>query len=327
MEPSVTVNGRARRLGPVGGHVTLLSWLRDIGLTGPKEGCAEGECGACAVLVSRPEGDGAEPLDRDQRLPGSRRRLRGPGGAHRRGPGYPGGPAPGAAGDGRPRRIAVRLLHPGLRLRHGRGVLPTGPYAERPDRAGRRRRARGGRGTGRPRARRATARPTPPPPAPPPTTSTAPTASTCTPSAATCAAAPATGPSATPRTPCRTPGLTDPLRDRCEQPAPPPVATRIASAYGTFVRPATLTEALDLLADEPDAQLVAGSTDWGVELNLRHARAPLSIGIDRLPELRQLEVSDDGSTSAPPSPCPRSSAAWPAGFRCWTRCSRSSRPG
>ena len=38
--------------------------------------------------------------------------------------------------------------------------------------------------------------------------------------------------------------------------------------------------------------MVAGATDWGVEVNLRHARASLSIGIDRLPELRRLEVAD-----------------------------------
>ena len=82
-------------------------------------------------------------------------------------------------------------------------------------------------------------------------------------------------------------------RDAANSRRPPPVATRIASAHGTFVRPATLAEALDLLADEPDAQLVAGSTDWGVELNLRHARARLSIGIDRLAELRRLEVTDE----------------------------------
>ena len=58
MEPHVVVNGRARELGEVGGHTTLLEWLRQTGYTGCKEGCAEGECGACAVLVARAETNG-----------------------------------------------------------------------------------------------------------------------------------------------------------------------------------------------------------------------------------------------------------------------------
>ena len=59
VKPQLVVNGRARELGEVGGHVTLLEWLRADGLTGGKEGCAEGECGACAVLVARPDERGA----------------------------------------------------------------------------------------------------------------------------------------------------------------------------------------------------------------------------------------------------------------------------
>jgi xanthine dehydrogenase small subunit len=57
--PQVQVNGREVRLD-VGPHVSALDWLRSQGLTGAKEGCAEGECGACAVMMARTSttGDG-----------------------------------------------------------------------------------------------------------------------------------------------------------------------------------------------------------------------------------------------------------------------------
>jgi carbon-monoxide dehydrogenase small subunit len=47
----MTVNGRARSI-EVAPHHTLLEVLRDdLGLSGTKECCLVGECGACSVLV------------------------------------------------------------------------------------------------------------------------------------------------------------------------------------------------------------------------------------------------------------------------------------
>ena len=105
----MTVNGRRRAL-EVAAHHTLLDVLRDdLELTGAKECCLVGECGACTVildgrivdscLVLAVEADGAdvttvEGLAADGRLAAA------PGGVPRRG------------------RGAVRLLHPGPA--HGR---------------------------------------------------------------------------------------------------------------------------------------------------------------------------------------------------------------
>src|SRR5436190_11481134 len=46
-----TLNGRPARAENISPNTTLLEFLRGNGLTGSKEGCAEGDCGACSVAI------------------------------------------------------------------------------------------------------------------------------------------------------------------------------------------------------------------------------------------------------------------------------------
>src|SRR6201992_2142861 len=274
MRPAVTVNGRSRDLGEVGGHVTLLEWLRASGLTGAKEGCAEGECGACAVLVARDDGAGGTrwvainsclvpAAGFDQQEVVTAEGLGQPGDLHpvQREMAQRGGSQCGYCTPGFICAMAAEYYRPdrapaATPAAHGNGSsnghLKPGDHEHGPN--GFDLHALSGnlcRCTGYRPIRDA---------------------------------AYALGP----------PDQTDPLLERQAAPAPAGPPARVDTDQGRYVRPASLAEPLGVLAAEPDAQLVPGSTDWGVELNIRHRRASLSIGIDRLPELRELAVGPAG---------------------------------
>src|SRR5579863_8347934 len=56
--------GRDVALSQFSPRATLLDWLReDIGAKGTKEGCGEGDCGACTVVISRRGADGAPSFE------------------------------------------------------------------------------------------------------------------------------------------------------------------------------------------------------------------------------------------------------------------------
>jgi len=289
---AVTVNGERRPLDGIPAHTTALEWVRRSGYQGAKEGCAEGECGACAVLVATPGDDGgtawtavnsclvpvyaldgqevvtAEGLGGVDGLHPVQQKLAEAGGSQC---GYC---TPGFAcsmageyyrADRTPAPSAAECpVHDDA---HGGTLGETGAAADDEDKEH---------------------------------VDTAHVEAEHGPNGFDLHALSGNLCRCTGYRPIRdaaytlgTPEADDPLRQRLDLPAPAPVTTDAEVDGARFVRPATLVDAVRLLHDEPDALVVAGSTDWGVEVNIRGRRAPLVIAVEQLDELRTLEIGDE----------------------------------
>jgi len=243
----IVVNGEPRDLHGVPLHTSALDFLRGCGLTGAKEGCAEGECGACSVLVARPAPDGSDATE----WTAINSCL-----------------VPAASLDGQEVVTSEGLgtpdhLHPVQHEMAMRGGSQCGyctpgfvcSMAAEYYRSGREQfdlHAISGN------------------------------LCRCTGYRPIKDAAFALG----------RPAADDELAARRTTAAPAPAATQLHDGEAAFLRPADLAEALRLLRDHDEATVVAGSTDWGVDVNLKGARAGLVVAVDRLPELRGFEVSD-----------------------------------
>ena len=64
----------------------------------------------------------------------------------------------------------------------------------------------------------------------------------------------------------------------------------------SFHRPAKLSDALSLLARDPSLTVIGGGTDVVVEINQRHARHAGYLSLESLPELRRWEEHEDSLT-------------------------------
>jgi xanthine dehydrogenase small subunit len=280
----ITVNGKEAPIAPAAPHTTVLDFLRERGLTGTKEGCAEGECGACSVLVARPGVN--KPTDwvpvnaclvPVAALDGQEV-VTSEGLATVEAPGTPpvlhpvqeemavrGGSQCGYCTPGFVCSMAAEYYRPDRCAHPGRGddaAEGSGP-AEGADGAAVTDAEHGPNGFDLHALSGNLCR--------------------CTGYRPIRDAAFAVG----------APTDEDPLARRREQDPPAPVATEYRQDDSAFLRRSTLAETLRLLRERPDAVVVAGSTDWGVEVNIRSRRADCVVAVDRLPELRELRVESD----------------------------------
>ncbi len=85
----------------------------------------------------------------------------------------------------------------------------------------------------------------------------------------------------------------DTFSEQLAGPGSPPGAATYEAHAEKFFRPATLTELFQLMAAHPGARLVAGATELGLDITKRFKKFPTLISTEAIPELRNIESTDD----------------------------------
>jgi xanthine dehydrogenase small subunit len=263
-----TLNGERVRVENPPAQMTLLDFIRARGLTGAKEGCAEGECGACAVALVDSEGTGScyrvvnsclmflpmaadreiytvEALAVDGELSGAQSAMASGGGSQ------------------------CGFCTPGF-------VVSLFAEQYRPGRQGRC-----------------------------DTMALAGNLCRCTGYRPIRDAALSLGPAPD-----------DQFRQRLDAPPAPLEPFSISG----FSRPPTVDACLSLLRDDPQAKLVAGATDVGVESNLVGRRWPHLISLDAIEELREFSSTSERVMIGAALPLHEIGRRWidaPEAFRDW----------
>lgn len=257
------LNGREVEVQGFDPHTTLLSYLRQTGLTGGKEGCAEGECGACAVLLLRPDEQGARFI-----AGGSGSRFESVNGCLVLLPAVAGlevWTVEGLAQNGELHPAQQAMLQGGSQCGYCTPGFVVSMAAEyyRKDREGFDIESLSGN------------------------------LCRCTGYRPIKDAADSLG----------KPASDDVLVQRLHQPVAIPESVEyMPTSVGThghaspqapkFYRPVNLPELFNLMAEHPEAKLVAGGTDWVVEVNQRFSRNNVQISIDQIDGLKMMRRSN-----------------------------------